>query len=432
MSEEKSTPEWLKPRTPKWLKTPPPDGKWRVRRRLLALALVLWVVGSLTGYVWQGRLAAGLLVGLVAGLSFRKRRKRKKRPGGFPAVVPHPAGLLKGRSDLIPLGVTQAGQVVSWDLKAEPHLLVGGKTRIGKSVCLRSIMYEASSRGIEIHVIDPKGSLVGLHALPGVVEIVTTREGREELIHRLWKLMDERVQVLTTARKRGEGRAALEALHPVMLVIDEFAGFVAETESKAMLSELREIVRKGGEEKLTVVIGMQRPDVQLGLPGEMRDNLLTRVGIGKLETDGRVMLGLPRVAPDVKGRAVVNANGTVSDAQLYWTPDPGEWDGLSRADRKLLNRLSGGGPPTVTGVTEEDETAGQGVTGGVPETVTEPAGVTRCEECRRMPSTAWVHHGCRCARAQAWHDAQGARAGKADRSPDGPGPLAGIVPLRRP
>lgn len=253
----------------------------------------------------------------------------------------------------IPLGMTASGEYV-WIPDYEPHALLAGRTRTGKTSLVRTIVKGLSMRGAEMVLVDPKRSaLVDVEHLPGVLRRVTSRN-IDDITHVIgWveRRMYERYDQI-------ESGTPPDTFPRLVLVVDEGRMLYEVTktywnnvekprmvaQAKAAKSpkrpvgtehpcieQIRSILRLGGEARISVVLISQQADASW-LSTEARQNLGLRVALGNMDDDGLGMMFGRRVRLDplpsgangmpIKGRAYVATVGSKPvEMQSFWTPE---------------------------------------------------------------------------------------------------------------
>lgn len=175
-----------------------------------------------------------------------------------------------------------------WDPDStDPHALVGGRTKSGKSVCLRLLVGQAIMRGWKVIICDPKGAdfawagrLPGVLYFPGDEAVSGLAEACGE--------MDERRAWVGKHVWSGEPGSDEEPdllgiknhpYRPCLVILDEAAEAAGIGESdeqkqtKVNMSRLARLSRAAG---IVCAFATQRPDVSF-LPGETKANLGTRI-----------------------------------------------------------------------------------------------------------------------------------------------------------
>ncbi|WP_430751132.1 FtsK/SpoIIIE domain-containing protein [Kocuria rhizophila] len=177
---------------------------------------------------------------------------------------------------------------VWWDPDAsDPHTLIGGRTKTGKSVCLRLLVGQAVMRGWLVVICDPKGAdFAWAGRLPGVLYF-----SGDEAVYGLAEAcgeMDERRGWVARYVWSGEEGADEEPdllkiveqpYRPCLVILDEAAEAAGigdpdvQKQTKANMSRLARLSRAAG---MVCAFATQRPDASF-LPGETKANLGTRI-----------------------------------------------------------------------------------------------------------------------------------------------------------
>ena len=305
--------------------------------------------------------------------------------------------LMPGRDQqmIIPLGVGDGGQVVSWQPALFPHLLAVGPTGTGKTVFLFGLIISCLLRGWVIVLLDPKElsfrgfdpeALVGRGFAPwgGIVSVATTEAEMEEAIGFFHANMRNRYAAIKGFQ------ISEDDLPPVLMIVDEAgelverlneyhsseekhqdlqdraerAGMDAKDVAKpkgVKNPELRKVwsgLRLGRQARDIVCTATQRPDVSF-IPGEARSNLTTRVGLGHLDGAALEMVFNTRAIQQrvydyvqdpvtgqrqrqrVRGRATVDVGNGPQTIQTYYVPDPAKFvtGGLNAQETGIIERL---------------------------------------------------------------------------------------------
>ena len=253
----------------------------------------------------------------------------------------------------IPLGLTETGMLL-WNPDVEPHMLLTGRTRTGKTSLVRTVIKGLSERGANLVLIDPKRSaLVDVEGLVGVLGRATSRD-LDDVAHKIG-FVERRMFERYDALERG---ASPDDFNRLVLVVDEGRLLYEITKThwntvvkprelaraKAVKSprrpvgtehpcmeQIRSILRLGGEAKVSVVLISQQADASW-LSTEARQNLGMRVALGNMDDEGLGMMFGKRTrleplpaAPDgspIKGRAYAATVGEKPvQIQAFWTPE---------------------------------------------------------------------------------------------------------------
>lgn len=200
----------------------------------------------------------------------------------------------------IALGKDVAGNPVAVDLERMPHLLIGGATGSGKSVCLNtvilSLLYQCSPRELKFILVDPKRvEMTSYNNLPHLLTPVVT-DPKKTVNALKWavKEMDRRFQVLSEAGKRNIASfntACIpeDRLPYIVVVIDELADLmaVAANEVEAAIVRLAQMARATG---IHLVVATQRPSVDV-ITGLIKANITSRIAFNVAsQIDSRTIL----------------------------------------------------------------------------------------------------------------------------------------------
>lgn len=291
----------------------------------------------------------------------------------LPELLPHKPRTPELGEHMVALGEDRAG-TTCWDLDdAEPHVLVGGRTRAGKSVFIRTLSVQLGHPdiGALMTLIDPKrAGLRGLEYLPGVTGRYTPRDmdAMIQAITRVYDEMNKRYDQLDDGLDRAElqrlvlvideGRVLYEITKehwnlvekPAMVEAAKDEGGPKPTGTEhPVMEKVRGILRLGGEAKINVVLISQQADADW-LSTEARQNFGVRVALGDPDDEARGMLfgksailpKLPRKASGdpIKGRAWVSVGGgQPRQVQTYWTPSLHASDLRNPDDRAIIDAL---------------------------------------------------------------------------------------------
>ncbi len=253
---------------------------------------------------------------------------------------------LKGRPLRFALGQDVAGNAVSADLAAMPHLLVAGTTGSGKSVCVNAIiacmLLNNTPDELRMLMIDPKRvELTGYDGIPHLLAPVVTEMDRvvsalqwatREMDQRYHKFADIGARNIIEYNKKIQ-KNGQRKLPYLVVIIDELADLMmlAPDETEKTITRMAQLARATG---IHMVIATQRPSVNV-VTGLIKANFPSRIAFATASgTDSRVILDQPGAerllgrgdmlfqAPDAA--APVRLQGVwVSDTELlrvvqYW------------------------------------------------------------------------------------------------------------------
>ena len=182
-------------------------------------------------------------------------------------------------------GVDVFGNPFSFDLASAPHLLVGGTTGSGKSICLQalilSMMLRLPPSSLQLALIDPKhvefSVYKGSSYLYGgdiATDIAMARERILELVAemeaRYQNFMTSGVNNIAEARNKGI------ALPYIVVFIEELADLVLQ--DKDIETYIVRLAQKARAAGIHLVLATQRPDAKT-LSGLIRSNIPARIAL---------------------------------------------------------------------------------------------------------------------------------------------------------
>ena len=202
----------------------------------------------------------------------------------------------------VALGKDVAGQYKYADLTKMPHLLIGGSTNSGKSVCLNvliaSLVYRATPRQVKLLMIDPKRVELSLwdgipHLMHPVVKDVKQAAG---IFRAALKEMDRRYDLFAAIGTRNlDGYNAkvpeTEKLPYLVLIVDELADLMMQQgpEIETSICRLAQLARATG---IHLVIATQRPSVDI-ITGTIKANISSRIAFAVAsQVDSRTILDM--------------------------------------------------------------------------------------------------------------------------------------------
>lgn len=207
---------------------------------------------------------------------------------------------IEGRIDIKDVKVDSQGlrlmDDIYWNFDEQPHLLVSGGTGGGKTVTLMSIIKGLAEVGT-VKILDPKKSdFVGLKDAPVFKGQVFFE--KDDMIRCMEETVDEmnrRYIYMTKHREYAAGkRYSAYGLRPIFLIADEWAALMAEIQKdfkadSKVLDNLTQIVLKGRQAGVFMVLALQRPDGEY-IKTSLRDNFMKRLSVGHLEDMGYAMM----------------------------------------------------------------------------------------------------------------------------------------------
>lgn len=336
------------------------------------------------GFVYNLRVSSAYRRGVIEGMvadalggsweaewSMASRRVRFVRSPGLPTLVDPPLAFPEVtrasirtlyRKAEIPFGVDGYGNVITWDFRQSPHMLIAGATSTGKTSLLMTVATQCTRRGINVVWVDPKGfDSPGMRSWPNV-SLVTAGTDEDGLVGHTAALrfIADTMRDRLSQVKINPNRA--DDFDPIVLITDEFSNLVvALAEFYKTYRSTKErgepptsidvgiLLRTARAVGIHMAIGIQRPDTMY-VAGEARDNTALRVAMGRLRSkDAAIMMFNDAVAgtrlqPGIKGRGTVQLpDGSFREMQAFYTPrvpatDEQEAE-LSDHEKKILAAL---------------------------------------------------------------------------------------------
>lgn len=210
------------------------------------------------------------------------------------------------------IGKTADGTPFSFDLDKMPHLLIGGTTGSGKSVCINtiimSILYQATPEQVKFILVDPKKIELSIYKRLEPYHLITSEDIDEyvvtnvqnaifmlrsaliEMESRYTKL--EKASVRNIAEYNAKMKKNKQAIMPyIVVVIDELAELMSNKATKAdielPIQRLAQMARAVG---IHLVVATQRPSVDV-ITGLIRSNIPARISFAvPTKTDSRTIL----------------------------------------------------------------------------------------------------------------------------------------------
>jgi S-DNA-T family DNA segregation ATPase FtsK/SpoIIIE len=221
---------------------------------------------------------------------------------------------------LFPLGKDIAGETVWVNLESLPHLLIGGATGSGKSVCINSIiisiLYRSSPQEVKFLLIDPKMvELVDYEGIPHLIfppikEVKEANFALEwvvgEMRKRYQKFNQMGVRNISGFNTQVEGQK--EMIIPYLVVIiDELADLMMSGGTRLEKTICR-IAQLGRATGIHLILATQRPSVDV-ITGLIKANFPSRISFA--------------VASQVDSRTILDSTGAeklVGNGDMLYSP----------------------------------------------------------------------------------------------------------------
>ncbi len=202
----------------------------------------------------------------------------------------------------VALGQDVSGDYKYADLTRMPHLLIGGSTNSGKSVCLNvliaSLVYRASPREVKLMMIDPKRVELTLwNGIPHLMHpVVTDVKQAAGIFRAAIKEMDRRYDLFSAVGTRNidgynQRVPETEKIPYIVLIVDELADLMMQqgAEVEQSICRLAQLARATG---IHLVIATQRPSVDI-ITGTIKANIGSRIAFAVAsQVDSRTILDM--------------------------------------------------------------------------------------------------------------------------------------------
>lgn len=250
----------------------------KLKRSLSQLGLAM-NLGNTLPVVSNGDEAKTLFIDLP-------RPRNTWKPAGFDRLRQWAfSGSRDANQLMVYAGVDVTGEDVAFDLATAPHLLVGGTTGSGKSVCLHSLILSLLQRHrpetLQLALIDPKqvefsnyAKLSNLYSGGVATELAESREMLQELCVE----MEARYGVFSRlgVANISEARRKGHSMPFIVVVIEEMADLVLQDpEVETLIARLAQKARAAG---IHLVLATQRPDAET-FSGLIRSNIPARIAL---------------------------------------------------------------------------------------------------------------------------------------------------------
>ena len=187
------------------------------------------------------------------------------------------------------IGKDIAGENVIADIDKLVHLLIGGATGTGKSVCINSILisllYKATPEDVRLILVDPK--MVEFNVYRGIphllVQVVTNPKKAAGVLAWACMEMDARYEKLAMKNVRdihGYNRNLAEGekkMPHIVIVIDELADLMISA-PKVVEESVARLSQKARAAGMHLIIATQRPSAEV-VTGQIKANIPSRIAL---------------------------------------------------------------------------------------------------------------------------------------------------------
>lgn len=196
-------------------------------------------------------------------------------------------------------GVDVVGTPIIFDLAEAPHLLIGGTTGSGKSVCvnalLLSLLRSARKQPIQLALIDPKQVEFRLWQDCGILysDIATSVSAATHLLDALIEEMDSRYKHFAEMGVKNLLEAQAHGFEGgwIIVAVDEMAELVMQGKpGKAAEEKLVRLAQKARAAGIHLILATQRPEAAT-FSGLLRSNCPSRIALRvQKSTESKIIL----------------------------------------------------------------------------------------------------------------------------------------------
>ncbi|RDW15943.1 FtsK/SpoIIIE domain-containing protein [Oceanobacillus chungangensis] len=222
---------------------------------------------------------------------------------------------LEGKIPIV-CGRSLEGDIFSFDLVKNPHVLIAGETGSGKSsairVILTTLIKQKNPSEIQLILGDLKRSEFHLFKRIEHVEgVYYSADTLRPVLNKVKKEMTKRGDKLDAAEVNSIDELK-EKLPYIIVCIDEVVLLKKETDIMDILEEISSIGRSLG---VFIILSMQRPDSKL-LDGKLKVNLTVRMGFITADAINAKIIGTPGSEKlTTPGRMILKTNSSLQEIQ---------------------------------------------------------------------------------------------------------------------
>jgi len=196
-------------------------------------------------------------------------------------------------------GRTANGGAYYIDLAKAPHLLVGGATGGGKSVCVNSLIVSLLMRNspddLKLIMIDPKVIEFEFYKdLPHLLfPVANTLDKSAQVIKWCVNEMNRRYEELRNMKRKNLADIPVNQrpFPIIVVVIDELAEITLSKKAGDLTDDLNSLARMARASGIHMILATQRPDKD-AVPGQLKSNIPSAIALKVLKDyESRIILG---------------------------------------------------------------------------------------------------------------------------------------------
>lgn len=246
-------------------------------------------------------------------------------------MLPWDDKLMSEKSSVVILGESISG-IVKFDFNNTPHWILAGSTGSGKSVLMRSIVYQSLVKGHKVYLMDFKRGVEFGKAYDDFCEVIMDKKRAVAVLEELVKENRRRLDELRRCgvKNLDEYNAANKnaPLERIVVFIDETAIMLIPTKERGdkeltaqATDYLENIAILGRAAAINIVLGIQRPDANT-VTGQIKSNVSGRVcGYFADPAPSLIVLNNTRandIDSDAKGRFMFQDGKETIEFQGYY------------------------------------------------------------------------------------------------------------------
>lgn len=235
-------------------------------------------------------------------------------------------------------GVLRIGEsalsMVEFDLNRTPHVLAAGETGSGKSVILRTCLWQGIKKDWKIYMIDFKGGVEFGKRYEQYGEVITERERALKVLTMLCEENEKRLALFRELEVKNlseYNKKTNSNLCRIAVFCDEIAEMLdkkgVSKEDKpifeALEGKLSTLARLSRATGINLFLGVQRPDSNV-LTGQIKNNVPVRIS-GRFadKAASEIVLGNTAAVnlPDIKGRFLYKMGNELIEFQAFYFDD---------------------------------------------------------------------------------------------------------------
>lgn len=251
----------------------------------------------------------------------------------IPTMLPWEDSLLPKKNGTITVGQS-ALETITFDLNRVPHVLVAGETGSGKSVILRTCLWQMINQGCKVYMIDFKGGVEFGKQYERYGEVITDRSRALEVLTQLCNENEYRLSIFRDLevknlaeynKKTGQNLCRIGVFSDEIAEMLDKKGVAKQDKEifdkiEGKLSTIARLSRATG---INLFLGVQRPDANV-LTGQIKNNIPVRIS-GRFadKAASEIVLGNTAATelPDIKGRFLYKVGNDTIEFQSYYFDD---------------------------------------------------------------------------------------------------------------